>query len=236
MEPTLIYGFPAGSSMGLVAALEWLGTPYRLCRVDMLGEMREASFACLNPRHETPALVTDRGQVVTETMAIAAWIEARDTERRISFDPLSPQADRMRQLMGFVNTGLTGAYSPIWHVMEAEGLAPSAQAALTQFGRSSVIERHDKLEQMVDPDTAFLVGERPTLADALFIGIARWLDLHEVADRARWPKLRALRARLEADPAVVFATALENGEQAQGNGSCRGHVALADLIERFGAD
>ena len=41
MEPILVYGFPAGSSMGLVAALEWLGKPYRLCRVDMLGEMRE---------------------------------------------------------------------------------------------------------------------------------------------------------------------------------------------------
>lgn len=40
MEPILLYGFPAGSSMGLVAALEWLGQPYKLCRVDMLGEMR----------------------------------------------------------------------------------------------------------------------------------------------------------------------------------------------------
>jgi len=36
LEPILVYGFPLGSSMGLVAALEWLGMPYRLCRVDML--------------------------------------------------------------------------------------------------------------------------------------------------------------------------------------------------------
>ncbi|MDZ7601632.1 MAG: glutathione binding-like protein [Hoeflea sp.] len=120
--------------------------------------------------------------------------------------------------------------------MEAEGLAPSAQTALTQFGRSSVIERHDKLEQMVEPDRTFLMGDRPTLADGLFIGVARWLDVHQVADRARWPKLSALRDRLDADPAVVFATAMENGEQAQGNGSCRGHVDLAELIERFGAN
>ena len=35
MEPILLYGFPAGTSMGLIAALEWLGEPYRLCRVDM---------------------------------------------------------------------------------------------------------------------------------------------------------------------------------------------------------
>ena len=49
MEPILVYGFPLGSSMGLVAALEWLGQPYRLSRVDMLGEMREAdAYARLN--------------------------------------------------------------------------------------------------------------------------------------------------------------------------------------------
>lgn len=36
-------GFPAGSSMGLIAALEWMGMPHRLCRVDMFGEMREPS-------------------------------------------------------------------------------------------------------------------------------------------------------------------------------------------------
>ena len=59
MEPMLIYGFPLGSSMGLVAALEWLRKPYRLCRVDMLGEMRLPSYARINPRHETPAFVTD---------------------------------------------------------------------------------------------------------------------------------------------------------------------------------
>src|SRR3546814_9962846 len=59
-----------------------------------------------------------------------------------------------------------------------------------------------------------LVGDRPTLADALFIGVARWLDFHEVAEPVRWPKLAALRARLEADPAVAYTTALESGENA----------------------
>ncbi len=77
MKPILIYGHPAGTSMGLIAAMEWLGQPYWLCRVDMLGEMREASYARINPRHETPALITDSGAPLTETLAIAAYLEAR---------------------------------------------------------------------------------------------------------------------------------------------------------------
>jgi len=232
LEPILVYGFPSGSSMGLVAALEWLRAPYRLCRVDMLGEMRDPSYARINPCHETPALVADDGHIITETIAIAAWLEARDTERRISFDPLSSEADRMHQLMGFVNTGFTGAFGPLWAAMEMAPPNPAMEAALRAWGREGVIERHDKLEAMIG-ETPFLLGDHPTLADALLIGVVRWLDFHEVAEVRRWPRLAALRARLETDPAVIYATALEDGETRQGTGACKGHVALAELIAQM---
>src|SRR5262249_42963618 len=130
MEPILLYGFPAGSSMGLVAALEWLGQPYRLARGDMLGEMRAPPYAPINARHEPPVLITDDGRPLTETMAIAAWLEARDTERRISLDPGSPEADRMHQLTAFVNTGFTGAFSPLWAALEMSQPDPAQQEAL----------------------------------------------------------------------------------------------------------
>lgn len=233
MEPILVYGFPAGSSMGLVAALEWLGKPYRLCRVDMLGEMRLPSYARVNARHETPALITDEGRTLTETMAIAAWLEARDMERRVSFSPLSPESDRMHQLMAFINTGFTGAFSPLWAALEMETPDPEMQAVLRAFGREAVIERHDKLEAMAG-EGPFLTGNRPSLADGLFVGVARWLDFHAVAGAERWPKLAAIRRRIEADPAVIFATALENGELPSGTGVCRGHVPLEELVERLG--
>ena len=234
MEPILLYGFPAGSSMGLVAALEWLGQPYRLARVDMLGEMRQPDYARLNPRHETPVLITDRGRPLTETMAIAAWLEARDRDRRISFDPASPEADRMHQLMGFVNSGFTGAFSPLWAAMEMAQPDPAYQDALRRFGRDAVMQRHDKLEGMIG-ETPFLLGERPCLADGLLVGIARWLDIHEVADPARWPKLQALRQRIEAQPAVRYALALEAGDAAAGTGACLGHLPLAEGIARYGS-
>lgn len=72
------------------------------------------------------------------------------------------------------------------------------------------------------------------MADGVLIGVARWLDFHQVADKARWPKLAALRERIEAEPAVKYATALESGEPATGSGACLGHVELAEVIERFG--
>ncbi|MGO3125353.1 MAG: glutathione S-transferase family protein [Advenella sp.] len=234
IEPILLYGVPAGSSMGLIAALEWLGKPYRLCRVDMLSEMLEPAYLRINPRRETPVLITDQGQVLTETMAIANWLQDRDTERRISFAPTSPDTDRMHQLMAFINTGFTGAFVPLWQAWEMENPDPQVKKILQQAGNAGVINRHDKLEQMVG-DNPFLLGAQPCLADAIFIGVARWLEIHQVADPARWPKIAAMRERISCTPAVAFATAIENGDTLAGSDSFLGHLPLNEVIERFGA-
>ena len=234
MEPILVHGFPLGSSMGLVAAFEKVGQPYRLCRVDMLTEMKNDAYARLNGRQETPVLITEKGAVLTETMAIAGWLAARDSQRRISFDPRSPEADRMLQMMAFVNTGFTGAFTPLWVALEAEGETPETLAMLREFGRKSVAERHEKLEAMIG-DTLFLVGDRLTLADTTLIGVARWAEFHQAVDGSAYPKLAALRRRIEVEPVVQYALAVEDGETPAGSGACVGHVPLAEVLARFAA-
>lgn len=229
MEPTLLYGFPLGSSMGLVASLEWLGQPYRLSRVDMLSEMKSPEYLRLNPRGETPVLLTGDGRVVTETMAIALWIEARDRERRVSFDPGTAQADRMHQLIGFINTGFTAAFTPYWVALEMVEPDPDYQAALRHLGHGAVNERHARMEELIG-DTPYLLGDRPTLADGVFIGVARWGAFHQAVQTGDYPRTQALIARLMADPAVAFAQAREDGETPPGSGACLGEVPLGELI------
>lgn len=229
MEPTLLYGFPLGSSMGLVAALEWLGQPYRLSRVDMLSEMKTPEYLRLNPRGETPVLLIGDGRVLTETMAIALWIEARDTERRVSFDPGTPEADRLHQLIGFINTGFTAAFTPYWVAMESETLSEEDKAVLRRYGRDAVSDRHARMEEMIG-DTPFLLGDRPTLADGVFIGVARWGAFHQAVQTGDYPRTQALIARLMADPAVAFAQAREDGETPPASGAMLGEVPLAQIL------
>jgi glutathione S-transferase len=231
MEPVLVYGHPLGSATGLVAALEWLGQPYRLTRVDLLTDIRTEAYLRLNGRGEAPLLVTDKGEVLTETMAIGLWLEGRDTHRRITFAPGTREADLLHQYVAFLNTGFTGAFSPYWAALEAADASPEQAAAWRALGHRGVNDRHRKLEGMMG-DTPYLLGDRPTLADAVFVGVARWADFHDAIDPAAYPKIAALKARLAGDPAVRFAEALEAGEVAAGNGALKGHVPLAELRER----
>ncbi len=235
MEPTLVYGHPLGSSMGLLAALEWLGQPYRATRVDLFTDVQTDAFRrVLNGRGEAPVLITDEGEALTETVAIALWLEARDTERRISFPPGSRQADLMRQSIAFLNTGFTAAFTPYWMAMEAGDADPADLDSWRRLGRRLVNERHAKLEAMIG-ETPYLLGDTPGLADAVFVGVARWADFHEAVDPTAYPKIAALKARLHADPAVRFASALEEGTLVPGSGAFRGHVPLAALLEPVAA-
>ena len=49
-----------------------------------------------------------------------------------------------------------------------------------------------------------------------------------------YPRLAALRRRIEADPAVRFALAIENGETPEGSGAMHGQVPLDHVVTRFG--
>jgi len=234
MEPILIYGHPLGSSMGLIAAFEWLGQPYRLARVKMPDDMLGEEFKRLNGRQETPALLADGNRVITETMAVALWLEARDTGRRISFAPGSPESDRLHQVMAFLNTGFTGAFSPYWVALESTDPDPAYRAALRRLGRELVNDRHSKLEAMIG-DTPYLLGGHPTLADAVFAGVARWADFHGAIEPEAYPRIAALKSRLHADPTVRFAVAIENGDEPAGSGAFKGHIPLGEMLDRVPA-
>jgi glutathione S-transferase len=229
MEPTLLAGFPLGSSVGLITAFEWLGQPYRLSRVKMPDDMLSESYAKLNGRQETPVLLTGGGPL-TETMAIALWLEARDKERRISFEPGTPHADRLHQYMGFINSSFTAAFSPLWAAFEMKGVSDEFRDALREYGRRAAAKRHRQLEGMIG-DHPYLLGDKPTLADALFIGVARWADFHKAVDPKEYPRLRALRERLEADPAFRFAQKIELGKPAGGSSAMIDLVPLEKVLQ-----
>ncbi|WP_159712510.1 glutathione S-transferase family protein [Geminicoccus flavidas] len=236
MTPILFYGVPEGCSFGSIVALEWLGQPYRLCRILMPEQVSGPKFRQVNPLGETPVLLTEDGRLLAQSMAILNHLAARGIDRGLGFPPGSADFDRLNEMLAFLNTSFFSAFSPLWHVLE-HGLDDSAGATLTRWGREQVATAHAQLETLL-AGRDWLLGERPSLADAYFAGIARWADFHRAVDRRDYPGLDRLLRRLADDPAVRFAHAVEYGLAATSAGGFEGEVTLDQalrLVARSGA-
>ncbi|WP_027133990.1 glutathione S-transferase family protein [Geminicoccus roseus] len=226
MQPILFYGVPEGCSFGSIVALEWLGIPYRLCRIAMPEVVQSEAYRRINPVGETPALLTGSGAVLTESMAILNHLGSQGIAQGLAFAQGSSGFDRLNAMLAFLNTSFFNAFSPLWHTLEHPG---EGNAALVAYGRSLVAKAHAELEAMLDGKD-WLLGDRPTLADAYFAGIARWTDVHPVVDRRTYPCLQRLFQRLQDDPAVRFAYAVEHEQSARSAGGFVGHVDLTDVL------
>ncbi|MHB0954548.1 MAG: glutathione S-transferase family protein [Allorhizobium sp.] len=230
MFQTLMYGIPSGCSFGSIVALEWLGEPYRLCRIEMPAVVQSEAYRQINPAGETPTLVTATGERISESMAILHHLGARGIGKGLSFAQGTPEFDRFNQVLAFLNTSFFTAFAPLWYALEHAVEGPEKDA-LRAFGAAKVTKAHADLEGILG-DREWLLGDRRTLADAYFTGIARWTKYHDVVDRRDYPGLQRLFEKLEADPAVRFAHAIERGENAIGGGAFLGEVTLDDVLRQ----
>lgn len=233
MEPVLLYGVPQGCSFGSIVALEWLGQPYRLCRIDMPSDMLSDLYARINPVQETPVLLLEDGTAISESAAILQNIATRGVDRGLGFKQGTREYDRLNQVIAYLNTTYFSAFIPLWRAYEMEE-NPPVQNVLRQVGRDAVAKAHAQLESML-AGSEWLVGSRRSLADAYFIGLSRWAAYHRVAEPGKYPRLERLIDRLESDPAVVFAHAIEEERLATSSGGFRGHVTLEELSGRLAA-
>jgi glutathione S-transferase len=233
MEPVLLYGVPQGCSFGSIVALEWLGQPYKLCRINMPQDMRSDLYARINPVRETPALLLEDGTVLSESAAILQNIATRGIDRGLGFKQGTREYDRLNQVIAFLNTTFFSAFGPLWHAYEMEE-NPPVQSVLRDVGRQAVAKAHEQLEAALGSGE-WLAGTRKTLADAYFVGLARWGTYHRVVQPGTYPRLERLIDRLESDSAVVFAHAVEDERPTTSSGGFRGHVAPEEPGGRLAA-
>ncbi|WP_354682077.1 glutathione S-transferase family protein [Cupriavidus necator] len=228
MHSTLFYGVPSGCSFGSIVALEWLGEPYRLCRIEMPEVVTSDAYRRINPIGETPTLMDADGRFISESLAILNHLGARGIGAGLGFAQGTRDFDRLNQMLAYLNTSFFGAFAPLWYALE-HGAQGDEHAALTRYGAAEVRNVHAELEAMLG-NRPWLLGERRTLADAYFIGIARWTRYHAVLQREDYPNLQRLYEQLEADPAVRFAHAIEQQRPAESSGGFQGHVTLDEVL------
>ncbi|WP_118184891.1 glutathione S-transferase family protein [Paraburkholderia phosphatilytica] len=241
MEPVLFYGVPQGCSLGSIVALEWLGLPYRLCRIDRLQptpEDRNDPGSTLNAHCKTPALLLN-GSVLTESFAILSNLAARGVAKRLGFRQGAPEHDRFNEMLAFLHTGFVGAFEPLWTANRLrepdERTRTLLRAQLRTLGRDNVRRHCAWLDGLLAERAWLLDGEERTLVDAYFAGVGRWIEHHMLFEVAReFPHLNRYQYRLREDPAVQFALAIEAGEQVT-SANFKGHVTLDELQPKLAA-
>jgi glutathione S-transferase len=173
--------------------------------------------------------MTETGEVISQSLAILHHIGAGSIDRGLASAQGTAAFDRLNEALAFLNTSFFEAFSPLWYALE-NGAEGAEKDALRAFGRRKVEKAHADLEALLG-GRDWLLGDRRTLADAYFVGIARWNEFHEVLDRRGYPALHRLYQRLQDDPAVRFAHAVEEKQNPWSNGAFRGHVSLDEALE-----
>jgi glutathione S-transferase len=221
----ILFVTPGSCGLGSVIALEWLGVPYRLCRLSV-ADHANPTFRRISPLGEVPALLS-KGRSITESFAILHHLGAQDPSGRL-IPSDAERFDRLNQTLAYLVSTFHPAFRPIFH---------SDRFALTETGRREAREagigrlplEFAHVERLLE-STGWFAGPAPTIADAYFLGLARWGD--EFIDRAAYPNIERLRERMGADPAVLFAMAAEGGALPASSGRFEGVVDLAD-VESF---
>jgi glutathione S-transferase len=234
MEPVLFYGVPHGCSFGSIVALEWLGQPYRLCRIDMLAP-HDARYQRINPKHQTPTLLLEDGEALSESLAILHHIAARDLGQRLGFLQGTRASDRLNSMLAFLHTELHGAFAPAWTAFKLPEGATKEKEMLRALAHERAAESYAHLESVLSKH-AWLAGDHRTVADAYLTGVARWGEDLKLFDLKReYPVLHKHLQKLHADHAVIFAHAIEDEKPATSSGGFLGHVTLPELQPRLAA-
>jgi glutathione S-transferase len=191
----ILYHHAGACSLADHIALIQAGLPYKLVSVNRDKRTEDGrDYLAINPRGYVPALELDDGTVLTENLAILAYIAHRS-------GTLLPQEGitrwRALEATSFIATEIHGTYKPFFKSDSTEAEKDKA--------RQMLIKHFASLAEQLG-DQPFLLGDRMTIADPYLFWSLRWVLLTGIELPE---KLKAYVARMKEVPSVAQALAEE---------------------------
>jgi glutathione S-transferase len=190
-----LYSFPlSGHAHRVRLLLSLLGLAFETIDLDLVGgEHKQPEFLALNPFGQVPVLTHD-GHVIADSNAIMVYLAKTFSRSEwLPEDPVGAAA---------VQRWLSVAAGPIAY-------GPAMARLITVFGAkydpAEIIPRAHAILRLIDSELrthAFLVGERPTLADVACYSYVAHAPEGNVS-LAEYPHVRAWLERIEALPGFV---------------------------------
>ncbi|MBY5647845.1 maleylacetoacetate isomerase [Rhizobium leguminosarum] len=184
-------------------ALALKGLTAEALPVTILGEdaeSRQARYRSVNPQGLVPALLTDSGVLLTQSLAIVEYLDEIQPE-----PPLLPDTAEDRALARSIALAITAEIHALLPPRIGLHLKTAFQAdadAIIAWDRHWVGEGMAAVETMIAGrrQGAFAVGDRPSIAD-IFLFPQAIGAMRLGFDLTQWPNIADIVARLEAIPA-----------------------------------
>jgi len=152
-------------------------------------------YNTINPKGYVPALVLDDGQVLTENVAVLAYVASLDKSHRLGPRPGEFAHYRLIEWLAYAGSEVHKNLSPLFR--------PDSTEETKTAARTLVARRLAYIESKLGDDP-FLMGDHFTVADAYLYVLLSWQSRTKV-DISHLPRLTAYYARCHARPAVQQA-------------------------------
>lgn len=192
-----LFYLPGACSMVPHTALQWIGQPYEAKAVTH-AQTKEPAYLAMNPQGAVPLLV-DGDLVLSQNVAILAYLDARFPEARLfGSDTIEGKARAWRWL-AFLNADVHKAFgqlfrTPPWAEEE------SVKNAMQQAARAQIAGMLKQADDQL-ANHAWLGGEEISVADIYLYVILRWANGLSV-DLSQMKHLDEFQKRVAADPGV----------------------------------
>jgi glutathione S-transferase len=196
-----LYYLPGACSFATLISLIESGQPFESAAVDRA--TRRASdgheLNRINPKGYVPALVLDSGEVLSENVAVLAYVASLDKSGKLGPAPGTEGCYRLLEWLAYLSSEVHKNFSPLFR----DYLDDGARAAF----KENLAKRLGYIEQTLG-DKPFLMGENFTVADAYLFVMLGWRNRVGV-DISRLPKLSAFFERVRVRPSVHQAHKIE---------------------------
>lgn len=192
-----LYYSPMTSATAAHIALEWIGRPYELHKVEIRPN-KSPELLARNPMGAVPVLEAD-GWCLTQNVAVLNYLADRFPDAGIASDGTPRGRAELNRWLGFINSDLHPFYEAF--VGANDYLRDPATIEKTKEHSRTVLKQRLGFVDAHLERRDFLLGAQHSVADAYLFLVT---DVGAVlgVDLASMKSLNAFMARMRADPAV----------------------------------
>lgn len=172
-----LYYQPFACSHAVHAALEKIGQPFTLHRVNLLaGEQQAEAFLALNPQGQVPVLQYE-GETLTQAGAILLRLSELHPEATLMPDPSSPLRAAALKALFYLSSTLHPAFAVLFH---PERMSDTARREVKAMALEKVLVQLRYVDGVLDQQT-YCTGEQPFAPDYLLLAIINWCRLFQIS-------------------------------------------------------